>query len=78
MAELLQRFSGNPFTTTVGQKIEQATDPSLASENWALNMEICDHINDTDEGPRDAVRAIRKRLQQNSGKNFTVIMFTLT
>lgn len=21
MAELLQRFSGNPFTTTVGQKI---------------------------------------------------------
>ncbi|CAG2160854.1 unnamed protein product [Oppiella nova] len=78
MAELLQRFSGNPFTTTVGQKIEQATDPSLASENWALNMEICDVINDTDEGPRDAVRAIRKRLQQNSGKNFTVVMFTLT
>lgn len=78
MAELLQRFSGNPFTTTVGQKIEQATDPSLASENWALNMEICDVINDTDEGPRDAVRAIKKRLQQNAGKNFTVVMFTLT
>lgn len=78
MAELLQRFSGNPFTTTVGQKIEQATDPSLDSENWGLNMEICDAINDTDEGPRDAVRAIKKRLQQNAGKNFSVVMFTLT
>ncbi|XP_054160912.1 TOM1-like protein 2 [Oppia nitens] len=77
MAELLQRFSGNPFSTSVGQKIEQATDASLDSENWALNMEICDHINDTDEGPRDAVRAIKKRLQQSSGKNFTVVMFTL-
>ena len=70
MAELLQRFSGNPFATTVGQKIgdfslnwsfivlidficlvaEQATDPSLASENWALDMEITDIVNDTDEG----------------------------
>lgn len=30
--------------------VEQATDGSLASENWALNMEICDIINETDEG----------------------------
>ena len=29
---------------------EQATDGGLASENWALNMEICDVINETDEG----------------------------
>lgn len=28
--------------------------------------------------PRDAVRAIKKRLQQNVGKNYTVVMFTLT
>ncbi|OQR78503.1 target of Myb protein 1-like [Tropilaelaps mercedesae] len=58
--------------------VEQATDGSLASENWALNMEICDIIADTDEGPKDAAKAIRKRLMTNAGKNYTVVMYTLT
>lgn len=61
-----------------GKKIEHATDASLASENWALNMEICDIINDTEDGPKDAIKAIRKRLTQNAGKNYTVVMYTLT
>lgn len=29
---------------------EKATDGSLQSEDWALNMEICDIINETEEG----------------------------
>lgn len=57
---------------------ELATDGGLASENWSLNMEICDMINDTEEGPKDAVKAIRKRLVQNAGKNHKIIMYTLT
>ncbi|XP_063363254.1 TOM1-like protein 2 [Cydia amplana] len=69
---------GNPFSTPVGQKIEQATDGSLPSENWALNMEICDIINSTADGPKDAIKAIRKRLTQSAGKNYTVVMYTLT
>ncbi|XP_034831121.1 TOM1-like protein 2 isoform X1 [Maniola hyperantus] len=69
---------GNPFATPVGQKIEQATDGSLPSENWALNMEICDIINSSTDGPKDAVKAIRKRLTQSAGKNYTVVMYTLT
>ncbi|CAH0729932.1 unnamed protein product, partial [Brenthis ino] len=69
---------GNPFATPVGQKIEQATDGSLPSENWGLNMEICDIINTTTDGPKDAVKAIRKRLTQSAGKNYTVVMYTLT
>ncbi|XP_058805798.1 TOM1-like protein 2 [Phymastichus coffea] len=68
----------NPFTSPVGQRIEQATDGSLPSENWALNMEICDIINETDEGPRDAIKAIKKRLSQAAGKNYTIVMYTLT
>ncbi|XP_049296056.1 TOM1-like protein 2 isoform X2 [Anopheles funestus] len=71
-------LGGNPFSTPVGQKIEQATDASLASENWALNMEICDMINESSDGARDSMKAIRKRLTQNAGKNYTVIMYTLT
>ena len=58
--------------------LEQATDGSLASENWTLNMEICDLINETEDGPKDAIKAIRKRLQQSVGKNYTIVMFTLT
>ncbi|KAL0822362.1 hypothetical protein ABMA28_004456 [Loxostege sticticalis] len=68
----------NPFSTPVGQKIEQATDGSLPSENWALNMEICDIINSSTDGPKDAVKAIRKRLTQSAGKNYTIVMYTLT
>jgi len=29
---------------------EKATDGSLQSEDWTLNMEICDIINETEEG----------------------------
>ncbi|XP_034233355.1 TOM1-like protein 2 isoform X2 [Thrips palmi] len=78
MSSFFGVVGGNPFATLVGQRIEQATDASLASENWALNMEICDIINSTDDGPKDAIKAIRKRLQQNAARNYTVVMYTLT
>ncbi|XP_031617890.1 TOM1-like protein 2 isoform X2 [Contarinia nasturtii] len=71
-------LAGNVFSTPIGQRIEHATDASLASENWALNMEICDMINESSDAARDAMKAIRKRLSQNAGKNYTVIMYTLT
>ena len=50
----------------------------MSSENWALNIEICDLINESSDSARDAMKAIRKRLQQNAGKNYPVIMYTLT
>ncbi|XP_059227032.1 TOM1-like protein 2 isoform X2 [Stomoxys calcitrans] len=68
----------NPFSTPVGQRIEQATDGSMPTENWAVNMEICDMINESSDTARDAMKAIRKRLQQNAGKNNQVIMYSLT
>uniref|UniRef100_A0A183CN36 VHS domain-containing protein n=1 Tax=Globodera pallida TaxID=36090 RepID=A0A183CN36_GLOPA len=72
-------FQGDPFGTLVGRKIELATDATkLATENWGLNMEICDFINCTNDGPRDAVRAIKKRLQTQMGKNNAIVMYTLT
>ncbi|XP_056870453.1 target of Myb protein 1 isoform X1 [Takifugu flavidus] len=67
---------GNPFGTPVGQRIESATSSSLVSEDWTLNMEICDLINSSEEGPKDAVRAIKKRIVGN--KNFKEVMLTLT
>ncbi|KAK0132421.1 Target of Myb protein 1 [Merluccius polli] len=67
---------GTLFSTPIGTRIEHATSSSLQSEDWALNMEICDLVNSSDEGPRDAVKAIRKRIVGN--KNFKEVMFTLT
>ncbi|XP_058509501.1 TOM1-like protein 2 isoform X1 [Solea solea] len=67
---------GNPYSTPVGQCVERATDGGLQNEDWTLNMEICDIINETDEGPKDAMRALRKRLSGN--KNFREVMLALT
>ncbi|XP_072299583.1 target of Myb1 membrane trafficking protein isoform X2 [Eucyclogobius newberryi] len=72
----MEFFLGNPFSSAVGQLIEKATSSSLPSEDWALNMQICDVVNTAEEGPRDAVRAIKKRVVGN--KNFKEVMMTLT
>ncbi|XP_051940942.1 target of Myb1 membrane trafficking protein-like [Hippocampus zosterae] len=76
LGEKVEFLLANPFSTPVGQRIEQATSGSRQSEDWGLNMEICDIINETDEGPRDAVKAIKKRIVGN--KNFREIMLALT
>ncbi|XP_061625614.1 target of Myb1 membrane trafficking protein-like isoform X2 [Phyllopteryx taeniolatus] len=76
LGEKMEFLIANPFSTPVGQRIERATSSSRQSEDWGLNMEICDIINETDEGPRDAVKAIKKRIVGN--KNFREIMLALT
>lgn len=77
MSEILQIFTGNPLTTLVGRKIDAATNPLLATEDWALNMDICDTINENDDEAKNAVRAIRKRLQQiEQDRDFTAKSYT--
>ncbi|CAG0912448.1 unnamed protein product [Notodromas monacha] len=77
-SSIMEVIGGNPFGTIIGQKVEQATDPSLASENWGMFMEICDLVNSSEDGPRDAMRAIRKRLQSFVGRNYSSIIYALT
>ncbi|XP_051573201.1 target of Myb1 membrane trafficking protein-like isoform X2 [Myxocyprinus asiaticus] len=72
----MEFFIGNPFSTPVGQLIEHATSSSLPSEDWGLNMEICDIVNETEDGPKDAVRAIKKRILGN--RNFKEVMLALS
>ncbi|KAL6110552.1 tom1 [Pungitius sinensis] len=77
LGEKMEFLVGNgPFSTPVGQRVERATSGTLQSDDWGLNMEICDIINETDEGPRDAIKAIKKRIVGN--KNFREIMLALT
>lgn len=58
-------------------RAERATDNGASAGNLPLHLEVCDMINETDAGPKDAVAAIRKRLTGNS-KNFHIINLTLT
>ncbi|KAM9717007.1 TOM1-like protein 2 isoform 2-T2 [Menidia menidia] len=76
LSSKMEFLLGNPFSTPVGHCIERATDGSLQSEDWALNMEICDLINETEDGPKDATRAVKKRL--NGNRNYREVMLTLT
>uniref|UniRef100_A0A452FX15 Target of myb1 membrane trafficking protein n=1 Tax=Capra hircus TaxID=9925 RepID=A0A452FX15_CAPHI len=69
---LFHPFKGSPLSSPP----TKATDGSLQSEDWALNMEICDIINETEEGPKDAFRAVKKRIVGN--KNFHEVMLALT
>ncbi|KAM6972776.1 target of Myb1 membrane trafficking protein [Aplochiton taeniatus] len=76
LGEKMEFLIGSPFSTPVGQRIERATSGVLQTEDWGLNMEICDIVNETDEGPKDAVKAIKKKIVGN--KNFREIMLALT
>lgn len=78
MADILQIFTGNPLSTLIGRKIEDATSPNREDEDWGLYLEICDLINENDEDGKDAIKAIKKRLQQVSeDKNFLTTTRTL-
>ncbi|XP_050967971.1 target of Myb protein 1 isoform X2 [Labeo rohita] len=67
---------GSPFSSPVGQRIQNATSAALQAEDWSLNLEICDIINETDDGPKDATKALKKRIVGN--KNFREVMLALT
>ncbi|XP_048104737.1 target of Myb protein 1-like isoform X2 [Alosa alosa] len=67
---------GSPFSSPVGQRIQRATGSNLQAEDWGLNMEICDIINETEDGPKDAMKAIKKKIVGN--KNFREVMLALT
>uniref|UniRef100_A0A8C2AY15 Target of Myb protein 1-like n=1 Tax=Cyprinus carpio TaxID=7962 RepID=A0A8C2AY15_CYPCA len=67
---------GSAFSSPVGQRIQKATSAALQTEDWSLNLEICDIINETDVGPKDAVKALKKRIVGN--KNFREVMLALT
>lgn len=67
------------MSTFIGKKIEAATRPELETDDWALNIEICDLINENNDDAKDAIKAFRRRFQQaEQDRNFTVTNRTLT
>ena len=68
----------DPLHTPLGLKLMEATGEDLVTENWEVNLLICDIINHTEAGPAQAVRAVRKRLEQCAGNNNKSSLLTLT
>lgn len=64
--------AANPFDEIVAK----ATDENLTSENWQLNLDVCDKVSSEGEnGARNCVAAILKRLVH---RNANVQLYALT
>ena len=76
MERVQSMFGSNVFSTPAGELVDKATSLSLTTEDWGLNIQVCDAINSYGDGAKDAVKAIKKRLSGN--KNFMQISLTLS
>ena len=76
MERVQSMFGSNVFSTPAGELVDKATSLSLTTEDWGLNIQVCDAINSYGDGAKDAVKAIKKRLSGN--KNFLQISLTLS
>ncbi|KAK5103153.1 signal transducing kinase of the PAK [Lithohypha guttulata] len=54
--------------------VAKATDENLTSENWEYILDVCDKVNGSDAGGKDAVAAMIKRLAH---RNANVQLYTL-
>ncbi|XP_072339935.1 LOW QUALITY PROTEIN: TOM1-like protein 1 [Scyliorhinus torazame] len=64
----------DPFSSRSGKLVEKATIGTVKTADWAQINHICDVINK--EGPKDAVKALKKRIAGN--RNYQEVQLSLT
>lgn len=70
---LVSQFSALQKTILM-TSVAKATDENLTSENWEYILDVCDKVNSSDSGGKDAVAAMIKRLAH---RNANVQLYTL-
>lgn len=60
--------SSADFSTPAGVLVKAATDSFLVSPDWSKNLDICDLVSSTGEGPDHTAKAIMRRLGDSDPK----------
>lgn len=68
-------FFNNQSTDPIILLIKSATDPLLSSPDWSKNLDICDIVNSSNDGPDIVCQILYKRLQES---DHNIVLLTLT
>jgi hypothetical protein len=68
-------FNYSNSTDPIVLLIKSATDPLLSSPDWSKNLDICDIVNSSNDGPDIVCKILYKRLQEN---DHHIVILTLT
>ncbi|KAL1915136.1 uncharacterized protein VTP21DRAFT_7617 [Calcarisporiella thermophila] len=70
-------FSKPPPRTSISENIEWVTNPEHSEEDWTIIFQIVEVVKSSAEGPREAAKAIRRRLNTGNGKatGFTITVW---
>ena len=47
---------------SLSQHLEKATDPSMQEMDWSLVFAICDVVNNTEQGAKEARKLLQKKM----------------
>jgi hypothetical protein len=61
-------FSKKIVPTEITSNIEKATHPTVTELDWALVFQICDSVNSTELGAKEARKLLQKKMMASDPK----------